>query len=273
MFYVDDENVGHYPDYFVLSTDTDCFYRAKPAFFFGLNQELGGLHAAEKGCALKKIYDEEKKTWMILRTRMEIHSLPKWTDTLEGITWCQEGYKLYGPRFIEIRNKTTGEKVFESGSYWVIMDLERKRPCKPNIFQDRLPFADKEKHWKDPVFPLFPSFDEFSGEKIEEKPVLINYYDTDYNRHVNNISYVNWTLDALSHDFLDSYYPTLIDVKWEKQSYLEDNLIVKTHAKENHGFNSDKPVLLSQVIRKNKDQEEEVFSALSEWTKRGKNQK
>ena len=100
MFYIDDDNVGH-DDVFVKSMDCDCFYKARPSFYFGLNQELGGLHATAKGCGLKKILDEEKKTWMIIRTRMEIQKLTDWTDTLSLRTWCQEGYHLYGPRVVE----------------------------------------------------------------------------------------------------------------------------------------------------------------------------
>lgn len=257
MFYTDNENVGH-DDVFVKSIDCDCFYKAKPSFYFGLNQELGGLHAADKGCALKKIFDEEQKTWMIIRTRMEIYKMVNWTDTLELSTWCQEGYRLYGPRFIECIDKNTREKVFTSGSWWVVMDLARKRPCKPDVFKDRLPFADKEKHYKDPVFPPFTQIEEYDGESLPDLPVGINYYDTDYNRHVNNISYVNWILDAFPKDFLDENRPTLIDAKWEKQSFLADSLVVKTYSRKNGTS------YLSRIVRG----DEIVFEAMTEWCRK-----
>ncbi len=261
MFYIDDENVGH-DDVFVKSMDCDCFYKARPSFYFGLNQELGGLHAKEKGCGLKKIFDEEKKTWMIIRTRMEISKMADWTDTLSLSTWCQEGYRLYGPRFINCIDKKTGENVFTSGSWWIVMDLERKRPCKPNCFEDRLPYADKTKHYIDPTFPPHPSVDEFSDKRLDDWNVEINYYDTDYNRHVNNISYVNWILDAFPKSFLDEYRPTLIDAKWEKQSFLTDNLVVETFKKANSQS------FLSRIIRKTDNDDQIVFQSLTEWTRK-----
>lgn len=258
MFYVDEENVGH-DEVFVKSMDCDCFYKARPSFYFGLNQELGGLHAKEKGCDLKHIYDKEKKTWMILRTRMDISKMANWTDTLSFRTWCQEGYRLYGPRAIEAADKETGEPVFSTLSWWVIMDLARNRPCKPDFYADRLPFADKDTYFKDPVLPAFPTIDDFPDGKLDDLKISINYYDTDYNRHVNNISYVNWILDAFPKQFLDEYMPMLIDVKWEKQSFLTDNLFVETFKKK-----GDNPSFLSRIIRDG----ECVFEGLTQWRKK-----
>lgn len=274
MLYITEDNTGLDDELFVRSTDTDCFYRARPSFFFQVNQELGGLHAALLGCSLKTIYDEEKKTWMIIRTRMNIYSFPFWRDILSCLTWYQEGYKLYSPRFCEVKNKTTGEKVFDSTSHWIVMDIERMRPCRPDVFKDRLPYGNKEKFNKDPSLPPFPQKDEFLHKPIKDTKVTINYYDTDYNRHVNNISYINWSLDALPHEFLDSFKPKVMDTKWEKQTYFEDNLVVRTYSKEENLLNSKAPTLFSSIVRiKENGEEESVFSMVSEWEERGNKDK
>ena len=258
MFYVDEENVGH-DKVFVKSADCDCFYKAKPSFYFSLNQEMGGLHANEKGCSLKQIYDSEQKTWMILRTRMEIDAIASWTDTIELRTWCQEGYRLYGPRIIEAIDEKTKAPLFSSISWWVIMDIARKRPCKPDYYTERLPFADKSKYYKNPVLPAFPAIDETKEECFDVNPVRINYYDTDYNRHVNNISYVNWMLESFPKDFLDKNEPTLLDVKWEKQSFYTDNLETHTYC-----IDEDKKSYLTRIMR----EEECVFEGMSNWRKK-----
>ena len=260
MFYIDDDNVGH-DDVFVKSMDCDCFYKARPSFYFGLNQELGGLHATAKGCGLKKIFDEEKKTWMIIRTRMEIQKLADWTDTLSLRTWCQEGYHLYGPRMVECIDSKTKDAIFNTSSWWVVMDMERKRPCKPDCFKDRLPFANKDRYYKNPALAPIPALEEFKGEALPDWDIKINYYDTDYNRHINNISYINWTLDAFPKTFLDEFMPSIIDVKWERQSFLTDKLVVKTYADENNTS------FLSRIIRENEPQEI-VFEAYTAWKKK-----
>ena len=262
MFYVDEDNIGH-EEVFVKSIDTDSFYDAKPSFYFGLNQEMGGLHANAKGCGLKTIRDEEKKTWMIIRTRMEIGKISKWMDTLSLDTWYQEGYKLYSPRMIECKDKSTGETVFNSTSWWIVMDLERMRPCRPDVFSKKLPFAEKSLRWKDPALPPYPSMDLFIQDAFSEKDISISYYDTDYNKHVNNISYVTWAMESFPKEFLDSNRPTSIDVKWEKQSFLGDTLKAKTFkGKENDLY-------MTKIYRIEPTGEElEVFTAVSEWTSR-----
>ena len=262
MFYVSEEEKAAYGEFFIKSAETDCFYKARPNYYFGLNQEMGGLHAAAKGVGLKQLYDKEKKTWMILRTRMHIDKLLDWTDTIRLETWCQDGYRLYCPRAVRAYDKADGSPVFQADNWWVIMDLARKRPCKPDILKDTLPAADADKHYFDPIFPAFPKADEYQGPELAAWPAEVNYYDTDYNRHVNNISYISWIMEALPKEFLDSYMPSFFDVKWEKQSYLTDSLSIRTFTKD--GLDSDKPLLFSQIIRG----EETVFEAATEWRQR-----
>lgn len=259
MFFVDSNNIGH-DEIFVKSIDTDSFYDAKPSFYFGLNQEMGGLHANEKGCGLKTLRDEENKTWMIIRSRMEIGKLANWMDVLSLDTWYQEGYRLYSPRMIECYDKKTGELAFSSCSWWIVMDLERGRPCRPDVFKERLPFADKATRWKDPALPAYPAMEEFESEPIGKSSISISYYDTDYNKHVNNISYIGWTLESFPKEFLDSNRPTLMDVKWEKQSFSGDKLEARTYKGINNGS------YMTKIYRTEEDgKETEVFTALSEW--------
>lgn len=262
MFYVDNNNIGH-DEIFVKSIDTDSFYDAKPSFYFGLNQEMGGLHANEKGCGLKTLRDEENKTWMIIRSRMELGKLAKWTDVLSLDTWYQEGHRIYSPRMIECFDKKTGELAFSSCSWWIVMDLERNRPCRPDVFKEKLPFAEKTLRWKDPALSPYPSLEEFASEPFSSNAVTISYYDTDYNKHVNNISYVTWAMESFPKEFLDANRPTLIDVKWEKQSFLGDALEARTYK------SLDGESFMTKIYRKEEAGEEtEVFTALTKWKAR-----
>lgn len=266
MFYVDEEEKIGCGEFFIKSPETDCFYKARPSYYFGLNQEMGGLHATAKGVGLKKLYDEEQKTWMIIRTRMHIDKLMNWADIIRLETWCQDGYRLYCPRAVRAYDKADGSPVFQADNWWVIMDLARKRPCRPDIIKDVLPESDPDKRHFDPAFPAFAKAEDYSEEMLQDWPIEVTYYDTDYNRHVNNISYVNWIMEALPKEFLDSYMPSFFDVKWEKQCFLTDELYVRTSLK--NSLESSKPEIFSKIIRRNGSDEETVFEAATEWRKR-----
>ena len=58
MLTIDQDNIGRDSSYF-QSTDTDCFYEVRPQKYFGLNQEVAGLHATLKGAGLKDMLDNE----------------------------------------------------------------------------------------------------------------------------------------------------------------------------------------------------------------------
>ena len=140
------------------------------------------------------------------------------------------------------------------------MDLERMRPCRPDVFSKKLPFAEKSLRWKDPALPPYPSMDTFIQDAFSEKDISISYYDTDYNKHVNNISYVTWAMESFPKEFLDSNRPTSIDVKWEKQSFLGDTLKAKTFKSK------EKDLYMTKIYRIEPTGEElEVFTAVSEW--------
>ena len=263
MLKLDANNIGHDSSYF-MSPDTDGFYKVKVQRYFGLSQEVAGFHAALKGAGLKEMLDKEGRTWMILRTRMNINRIASWMDEYNIETWCQEGYRLYCPRCVRAYDKNSGELLFETQNLWVIMDMVKGRPERPSYIDSRLSYPDPAIRHFDPAFPKFPSPEEFEiSEVFPRKDIEVGYFDSDYNRHVNNISYVNWMLEAFSPAFLDTHEPEFMDTEWKKQCHYGDKVWVETRKKEG----SDE--FYSAIMHLDKDGNEEIaFHAVSRWRKK-----
>lgn len=259
MLTIDNENIGREENY-IMSPDCDSFYRVKASRYFGISQEVAGVHATLKGAGLKQLMDKDGHTWMILRTRMTIGRMAEWMEKYRVETWCQEGYRLFCPRIVRIFDENDG-LLFESQNHWVIMDTVKGRPEKPSYIDGALFYPDKEKYWFDPAFPKFEDEAAFTGERFSDHPVQINYYDYDYNRHVNNISYVNWMLDAFPATFMDTHEPVFFDVEWKRQCYLGDTLKVETIRENGESLR-----FLTRIIRHDAEGNEELaFHAVSEW--------
>lgn len=252
MYIICDDKIARNKSY-ISSPDCDPFYKVKPSFYFGLNQEAGGCHATLLGCGLKKMKDEEEKTWMIVRTRMEIGKIASWMDEYEVETWCQSGYRLYCPREVRAKDKN-GNILFSSQSLWIIMDLKRMRPDRPSVLDNRLQYADPSIYF-DAAFPLFPNECDFMYNSFPDKEITISYYDYDYNKHINNISYINWALDSFTPEFLDKYEPVFFDTEWKKQCHYEDRLHTITLKKDNNEF-------YTKIVKEN---DEVVFLMNSKW--------
>lgn len=259
MLEIDEKNIGRDRGYF-MSTDTDNKYIVKPVKYFGLSQEEAGVHAALKGAGLKDMLDKEGRTWMILRTRMTVNSYAKWMDEYIAETWCQKGFKLYCPRAVRAFDKENN-LLFSAESLWIVMNAVRMRPEKPEYIEPRLPEVTDKSLIFNPDFPKFPSADEYTGEEFPSEQIHIDYYDYDYNRHVNNLSYINWLMSSFPPSWLDSHCPAFFDVEWKKQCHFEDRLYAKTVKKD-----GEKAEFYTSIVRKPENGDEEVvFHAITQW--------
>lgn len=261
MLEIDDKNIGRDTGYF-MSTDTDSEYVVKPVKFFGLSQEEAGLHAAVKGAGLKDMLDREGRTWMILRTRMTIAGYPSWGDSYTVETWCQKGFKLYCPRAVRAFD-SKGELIFSSENLWVVMDAVKKRPERPSYIEPRLPEVEDKSLLFNPDFKRLPSEEEYTGSLFSDEKIHIDYYDYDYNRHVNNLSYINWMMSSFPPEYLDNHRPSFIDCEWKKQCHYEDTLFARTKRK-----NDGEEKYFTAIYRLTDEGEEVVFHAVSEWEKK-----
>ena len=263
MLKIDEQNIGRDEGYF-MSTDTDNEYIVKPVKYFGLSQEEAGLHAALKGASLKEMLDKEGRTWMILRTRMHIMSYPSWGDSYRIETWCQKGFKLYCPRCVRAFDRDNN-LIFSSENLWIVMNVERMRPERPEYIEPRLPEVGDKTLLFNPDFGHFPTEDEYTGRTFSDEEIHIDYYDYDYNRHVNNLSYVNWMMSSFSPEYLDTHRPSFIDCEWKKQCHYEDRLFARSVKK-----NEDEEKYFTSIYRLTDGGEEVVFHAVSEWKEKKK---
>lgn len=259
MLTIDENNIGHDYGYF-MSPDTDSFYNVKLTKYFGLNQEAAAIHASLRGVGIKELQETKSKTWMILRTRMRINKMASFLDEYRIDTWCQKKYKLYNPRAVCAYTKNTNELLFSAENLWIIMDTIKMRPERPDSIIEALGDVKKENLIFDPVFPAFPEKEEYKGKSTEKIKAHVNYFDYDCNRHVNNISYVSWTLDSFSPSFLDCYRPSFFDTVWKKQCHFEDNIKIQTIQKDESSLS-----FYTSITKETDNGEEEVFGCISSW--------
>ena len=63
------------------SYETDRFFDARLAFYFQIVQEAAGNHSAVRGCSIPTLH-EEGKTWVITRSKIEVHRYSHWPEQL-----------------------------------------------------------------------------------------------------------------------------------------------------------------------------------------------
>ena len=264
-FYIDNDNKAHFSTY-IASASTDSYYTTRVSEYQSLIQEAAALHATYRSVGIPDL-QKEGKTWVIARSRMEAFHYGSWRDSVEVTTWAQKPQGLNCPRVVEAIDQD-GNKLFHAMTRWAIIDTVNGRPLRPGFVSDILKTVTESEE-ENSKLPSLMTYKEEAPTLLKTYSVRINYLDTDYNHHVNNRSYTNWILEALPNEFMDSYKPALLDVKWGMQSFRHDNLEVRVMGKDDNAFIEEEPHLFFEIIRKECDgSENTVFEAYSEWKKR-----
>lgn len=260
MVTIDNENVAH-GSYYVRGTDADLYYMATIPFYFSILQEMGVEHTTAKGIGIEELYRDYKLTWVIARARIKFLSHPRWMDRIDIVSWAQKNVNLHCPRVV--KGFIGNELKFDAMTIWGIIDPARKRPVRPQPILDILGTADSEKHYEEPMLSKLPDWDE--EDKLEILPVyqaMPHFYDVDINGHVNNVSYLHWMMYALGRKFLSDFEVSMVDVKWVRQTFAEDEIKVET------ALTQFKDGICSFIHRITNGSGYTVFSAVSEWRER-----
>ena len=251
---------GIYHDTFTLNSyEVDPFYQVQTTYYFRIMQEAAGSHAYQRELSIPHL-QQEQKTWVVTRTVMQIDHYATWPDTLRVETWPQEPWKLYFPRVCRLHD-SQGNRLFQSLTHWVVMDTTIQRPVKPQSIADRFGPVHAET-FVDPNLGRRANVNTAVYARILRYEPTVHYSDCDLSHHVNNVVYVEWILESLSHAFRDSNLVTQVDISYLSQTYRNDRVMVRT------GFSEASDELYHEIVRHTPEGEKPVCVATTRWRAR-----
>lgn len=247
--------------------DVDGHCHTRLSCYENLVQEAAGKHATMRGIG---IYDLQKqnRTWVIARSRMVIHFYNRWPeDGISVTTWAEDSTGFNCPRHVEARNRE-GRQLFECETKWAVIEFTTGRPVRASVIADALGTPPKEEQG-DGKLPNLSEIDAECQTIVYRYSPQVHYLDTDLNRHVNNLVYINWMLDSLPDSFRDAYKPSLVDVRWIKQCYRHDNLTVVARCPSGDELEKEEPRIWFDIVRtEDSGATVKVADALTEWKRR-----
>jgi acyl-ACP thioesterase len=192
----------------VRSYEVDAFNELSVPALWGYLQEAAGLSAERLGFGVKKLMDAGF-TWVLARQRLEISHAARFGETVEIETWPSGLDRLAAFREFVVRCR--GEEVAKATSTWFLLDSRSRRPVKPDeaIANTGFPGQGSEHVLTLPDAKI-PSLD--AAEL--ERPFSIRFADIDLNWHVNNVSYVQWLLEAVPKETWHERRPRMVDAQY-----------------------------------------------------------
>lgn len=238
-------------NYKIVGSDMDLTYHLSPNAVLLYFQDCFANYLSSKMLASFDIV-KDNLFWIISQFSLSfVGKRPVWSDTITVEIWVKEvsSIRIY----VNYRIKDSeGNLSAEGESIWAIINTVTKRPF---VAVDLLAERGVEINHTSIKSVAFPS----QGEKVlyKEVPHLVNLTDLDFNGHMCNRSYLTVAISTAPVEFVCSYRPKHILIKFMREAFLGDELNCQVYKI------SDTSAFYHSI--KNR-QGKEICSIASEWT-------
>jgi acyl-ACP thioesterase len=156
--------------------------------------------------------------WVLSRVSVLMRRRPRQTEQLTVRTWPRGWEKLFALRDFDIQDGA-GEPVAVARSCWLIVDIAKRRPLRPQAAMEKLPLNEG----LDALADGGKGLDMPAGaEKAAVRTAA--YSDIDFNGHMNNARYVQWIQDILEPGALTRAGTMRLDINYLSEVKLGETL-------------------------------------------------
>lgn len=169
-------------------------------------QEAAISHAENLGVGREAMV-QSRQAWVLSRMSVYVSRRPQWRETITVRTWPRGSEKLFFLRDYDILD-SRGITAVRARSRWLIIDMDKRRPLRPESLAGKLPLNEGIDAYTDAE-----SLAEHSClQKKTERSAA--YTEVDYNGHLNNVSYIRWIEDAMEPALLEQAESMRLDINF-----------------------------------------------------------
>jgi acyl-ACP thioesterase len=177
---------------------------------FQFFQEAAISHAENLGVGREDMA-RTGQVWILSRMSVLVERRPNYCETITVRSWPRGGEKLFAIRNYDIRDKDNAATV-GARSAWIILDMEKRRPLRPQSVMDNLPLNEGLESLPPEAGGTASLAERSDLQLTAERKAL--YTDVDYNGHVNNVSYIKWIEDTLDSQLLEKADKMRFDINY-----------------------------------------------------------
>jgi len=177
---------------------------------FNFFQEAAISHADNLGVGRDEMTNSGQ-VWILSRITVLVNRRPRYLENITIQTWPCGWEKLFVIRNYRILDKNDIPVVC-ARSAWLMVDLEKRRPLRPQTLMERMPRNEGFNALPPEANGARGLEERSSMQKAAERKAV--YTDLDFNGHVNNVRYINWIEDAIDIHLLEKADKMRLDINY-----------------------------------------------------------
>lgn len=192
---------------------------ASPTTILILLEETAADHCFSINHSLFQL-EEQNLGWVLISGFLQMERYPNYKEKITIRTWLSKYSSIKGFRENIIYDEQ-GHVIGRAKGLWIFFDIERRRPVQIlDDIKEKWSFSKEE----------CVNYNISKKVKAIEKPDFelkfkINKYDTDMNKHVNNIRYLQWVVESVPEKIIDNYYLHSIDGRFLAEAYYGQTIV------------------------------------------------
>ncbi|WP_147678714.1 acyl-[acyl-carrier-protein] thioesterase [Algibacter pacificus] len=199
---------------------------ATPTIILGLLEETAADHSYAIDHSL---FDLVTKNigWVLVSGVLQMDRYPNYKEKITIRTWLSSYSSIKGYRENIIYDENQNI-IGKAKGLWVFFDIEKRRPIPIfNEIKEKWSYYNEESISGD-IKKKISAVD--FADHIKE--FRVNRYDTDMNKHVNNIRYLQWVIESIPEDISEHYFLHKIDGRFIAEAQYGDTVLSLTRALE-----------------------------------------
>ena len=229
--------------------ECDAAGRLSVPALMNLMQESANRNATEYGIGIADLASRGFG-WMLMRFNLRMYDYPRYGQSIRLLTYPTVVEKYFIYRDFRVL-ADDGTLLADAASTWLVFSIEKRAmvPLPDFIRSLSVPAAIDPL----PKLPSKPDFQTTTWQPTDEKWVEVDWFSIDQNQHVNNVAYVQWLLEAMDTETLETRELAEIDLVYRTESHWHDRLRIESARAEPNAFShriiqeaSGKDVLLAR---------------------------
>ncbi|MDR0639469.1 MAG: acyl-ACP thioesterase [Spirochaetaceae bacterium] len=172
-------------------------------------EEAAFSHAELLGVGYEAMM-ERRQVWILSRISVRMDKRPRLHENITVSSWPRGHDRLFAVRDYEIARD--GQPLVRGRSDWIIFDLDKRRPIRPEEIMDRLPLNDG----KNALTESPAALGEMEGLSHAATRKAL-YPDLDFNGHVHNTRYMQWICDLFDPEEIEKAPSISVDINYLRE--------------------------------------------------------